>query len=85
MDTIALRKHVGHEIRQHRESQSLSLQKLANMVGTSYTHLWKVENAKVSVGLDLLGRISYALDVPLSEIVSLQAEESNGTQTAEHE
>lgn len=75
MDTMALRKHVGKEIRRHRESQNLSLHKLADMAGTSYTHLWKVENAKVSVGLDLLGRISNALDVSLSELVSPQAYE----------
>lgn len=69
MDRIALRLLVGGEIRWNRESQGLTLHVLANMVGTSYTHIWKVENGKVSVGLDLLGRISSALNVPLRELV----------------
>ena len=69
MDKMVLRHRVGQEIRGHRESQKLTLHKLADMTGTSYTHIWKVENAKVSVGLDLLGRISEALNVPLRDIV----------------
>ena len=69
MDRLALRLLVGREIRRRRESQGLTLQVLADMVGTSYTHIWKVENGKVSVGLDLLGRIASALDVPLRELV----------------
>lgn len=67
-----MRLQVGQEIRRQRESQKLTLHKLADMSGTSYTHLWKVENGKVSVGLDLLGRISNALDVPLRQIVDPQ-------------
>lgn len=69
MDAMTLRLRVGRTIRWHREAQDLTLQTLSGMCGTSYTHLWKVENAKVSVGLDLLGRISNALDVPLRDIV----------------
>ena len=69
MDRLALRLLVGGEIRWYRESQGLTLQVLASMVGTSYTHIWKIENGKVSVGLDLLGRISSALNVPLRELV----------------
>jgi transcriptional regulator with XRE-family HTH domain len=38
------------------------------MAGTSYTHIWKVENGKVNVGLDLLGRISNALGIPLRDL-----------------
>lgn len=70
MDTNELRLQVGTEIRRERESQGLTLKTLAGMVGTSYTHLWKVENGKVSVGLDLLGKLADALDVPLAEIVT---------------
>lgn len=69
MDRLALRLLVGGEIRYNRESQGLTLQVLASMVGTSYTHIWKIENGRVSVGLDLLGRIANALNVPLRELV----------------
>ena len=70
MDAMGLRIQVGREIRRQRESQQLTLHTLAAMSGTSYTHLWKVENGKVSVGLDLLGRISAALGVPLGQLFS---------------
>ena len=69
MDKNTLRLKVGSRIRAWRESEGLTLHMLADMVGTSYTHIWKIENGKVSVGLDLLGRISDALDVPLRELV----------------
>jgi transcriptional regulator with XRE-family HTH domain len=69
MDKNTLRLKVGSRIRACRESEGLTLHMLADMVGTSYTHIWKIENGKVSVGLDLLGRISEALDVPLRELV----------------
>ena len=75
-----VRQIVGREIRQQREPHSLSLHKFASMSGTSYTHLWKVENAKVSVGLDLLARISEALDVPISKIVSPQTRDQNANE-----
>ena len=69
MEKMALRLLVGNEIRAHREAQELTLQDLAEMASSSYTHIWKVERGKVSVGLDLLGRISTALDVPLRDLV----------------
>ena len=68
MDGNELRIMVGEEIRRYRESQGLSLHVFADMVGTSYTHIWKVENGKVNMGLDLLCRISNALGVPPSEL-----------------
>ena len=68
MDGNELRIMVGEEIRRQRESQGLSLHVFADMAGTSYTHIWKVENGKVNVGLDLLGRISNALGIPLRDL-----------------
>lgn len=76
MDTHALRLQVGTEIRRQRELQNLTLKTLAGMVGTSYTHLWKVENGKISVGLDLLGKLAEALDVSLAELISYATEGS---------
>ena len=68
MDGNELKIMVGEEIRRKRESQGLSLHVFADMVGTSYTHIWKVENGKVNVGLDLLCRISNALGVTPREL-----------------
>ena len=70
MDKTMLRVIVGGELRARREAQHLSLQDLAIMSGTSYTHLWKIEKGKVSVGLDLLGRVCEALDLPMYEVFS---------------
>ena len=68
MDGNELKIMVGEEIRRKRESQGLSLHVFADMVGTSYTHIWKVENGRVNVGLDLLCRISNALGVTPREL-----------------
>lgn len=68
MESHTLRTLVGLEIRKQRELQDLSLHQLAAMAGTSYSHLWKVENAQTGVGIDLLCRISNALDIRLNEI-----------------
>lgn len=70
MDKTMLRVIVGGELRARREARHLSLQDLAIMSGTSYTHLWKIEKGKVSVGLDLLGRVCESLDLPLYELFS---------------
>lgn len=70
MDSHVVREMVGFEIRNAREAQGLTLKQLASMAGTSYSHLWKIENAQVNVGLDLLCRIVTALDASLDIIVS---------------
>ena len=54
---------LGSAIRERREAQSLSQQKLALMIGSSKSHIWRIESGRVSVGLDDLGRIADALDV----------------------
>ena len=69
MDTEDIKTRVGREIRWHRLHQHLSLSKLADMAGTSYPHLWKVEMAQVNAGIDLLGRIADALNVPLRDLI----------------
>ena len=58
---------LGSAIRERREAQSLSQQKLALMIGSSKSHIWRIESGRVSVGLDDLGRIAGALDVQVRE------------------
>ena len=53
-----------------KEAQSLSQQKLALMIGSSKSHIWRIESGRVSVGLDDLGRIADALDVQVRDLFS---------------
>ena len=66
MDADKKRALLGSAIRERREAQSLSQQKLALMVGSSKSHIWR----SVSVGLDDLGRIADALDVRVRDLFS---------------
>lgn len=60
---------LGSAIRARREEQGLSQQKLALMIGSSKSHIWRIESGRVSVGLDDLGRIADALDIRVSKLV----------------
>ncbi len=70
MDAEDKRKSLGCAIREQREAQGLSQQKLALMVGSSKSHIWRIESGKVSVGLDDLGRIADALDARVGDLFS---------------
>nr|WP_302389708.1 helix-turn-helix transcriptional regulator [Eggerthella sinensis] len=70
MDADTKRALLGSAIRERREAQSLSQQKLALMVGSSKSHIWRIESERVSVGLDDLGRIADALDVRVRDLFS---------------
>ena len=69
MDADRKRVLLGSAIRERRE-QSLSQQKLALMIGSSKSHIWRIESGRVSVGLDDLGRIADALDVQVRDLFS---------------
>lgn len=60
---------LGSAIRARREEQGLSQQKLALMIGSSKSHIWRIESGRVSVGLDDLGRIADALDIRVSKLI----------------
>ena len=70
MDADKKRALLGSAIRERRESQGLSQQRLALMVGSSKSHIWRIESGRVSVGLDDLGRIADALDVRVRDLFS---------------
>ena len=70
MDIDQKRAALGTAIRQRRESQGLSQYKLALMIGSSKSHIWRIEKGRVGVGLDDLARIAEALDVEVRELVS---------------
>lgn len=69
MDILLNRKHLGEAIREQREAQGLSQHRLALMIGTGKSYIWRVENGHVSIGLDALSRIAEALGVEVSSLV----------------
>ena len=69
MDTDQKRVALGAAIRARRESQGLSQHKLALMVGSSKSHIWRIETGRVGVGLDDLARIADALDTEVRRLI----------------
>lgn len=39
------------------------------MVGSSKSHIWRIETGRVGVGIDDLARIADALDATVSELI----------------
>ncbi|MCR2034524.1 helix-turn-helix domain-containing protein [Adlercreutzia mucosicola] len=69
MNTDEKRLALGTAIRERRVEQGLSQQRLALMVGSSKSHIWRIETGRVGVGIDDLGRIADALDATVSELI----------------
>ena len=57
---------VGQKIRSLRMGRGLTLQKLASKAGMSRGSLGSIEKGERSVGLEVLKRISNALDLPVA-------------------
>lgn len=70
MDIEQNRIALGHAIRERREEQGLSQNVLALMVGSSKSHIWRIETGRVGVGIDDLSRIAEALDMPVHDLIS---------------
>ncbi len=70
MDIDQKRAALGSAIRQRREGQGLSQYRLALMVGSSKSHIWRIETGRVGVGIDDLARIAEALDTEVRDLVS---------------
>lgn len=69
MDIDQKRAALGTAIRARRESQGLSQHKLALMVGSSKSHIWRIETGRVGVGLDDLSRIADALGIEVRSLI----------------
>lgn len=61
---------MGGAIRARRDDQGISQQQLALMIGSSKSHIWRIETGRVGVGLDDLGRIADALDTPVRDLLT---------------
>lgn len=69
MNADEKRVALGDAIRERRVEQGLSQQRLALMVGSSKSHIWRIETGRVGVGIDDLARIADALDATVSELI----------------
>ena len=70
MDAKEKRAALGIAVRRRREEQGLSQQRLALMMGSSKSHIWRIETGRVSVGIDDLIRIADALDARVSDFIA---------------
>lgn len=70
MDINQKRRALGCAIKLRRESQGLSQERLAMMVGSSKSHIWRIETGRVGVGLDDLVRIADALDIEVRQLLN---------------
>ncbi len=61
---------LGSAVRARREKQGLSQEKLALMVGSSKSHIWRIETGRVGVGLDDLARIADALGTEVRNLIT---------------
>ncbi|MCI9628652.1 MAG: helix-turn-helix transcriptional regulator [Eggerthellaceae bacterium] len=61
---------LGSAVRARREKQGLSQEKLALMVGSSKSHIWRIETGRVGVGLDDLARIADALGTEVRNLIA---------------
>ena len=64
------RQVIGKKIKQLREEQNLTLEQLADMVGTDRQHIWNIEAGRKNITLDYLDKIAEALKVSQSEFIN---------------
>ena len=57
------------KIRQKRLEKKLSLLNLANELGISHSHLYYIESKRVIPSIDVIVKITKALDYPLKDLV----------------
>jgi transcriptional regulator with XRE-family HTH domain len=57
------------KIRQKRLEKKLSLLNLANYLGISHSHLYYIESKRVIPSIDVIVKISKALDYPLKDLL----------------
>lgn len=69
MDIEQKRLALGNAIKQRRENQGISQDRLAKMIGSSKAHIWRIEKGLVGVGIDDLSRIADALGTEVRDLL----------------
>lgn len=69
MDTVVDFSLVGANIRSTREQRSMKQKELAEKLGTTATHLSDIERGKKKASVEMLVKISNALDTPVDNLL----------------
>ena len=56
------REYIGKRIAEIRQAKGLSIRQLAEACGVNFANIYKIENGKYNVSVDILGKICEALD-----------------------
>jgi transcriptional regulator with XRE-family HTH domain len=65
-----LRPAFGRRVRALRQKRGLSQEQLAERADLHWTYISGIERGRRNPGLNILGRLACALDVPLPKLVS---------------
>lgn len=63
-------RQLRNEIRARRLEQGLSQTKLALMINSGQSYIYRVESGRVKVGIDKLIKIADALDIPVRDLIA---------------
>ena len=55
------REYIGKRISEIRQAKGLSIRQLAEACGVNFANIYKIENGKYNVSIDILGKICDAL------------------------
>lgn len=62
------RDYIGKRIAEIRQAKGLSIRQLADACGVNFANIYKIENGKYNVSIDILGKICDALDCKIDVI-----------------
>lgn len=65
------------KIRQIRKERGLTLNNLADKIGTDYQQISRIERGKSRLTIDILMKMAKALDTPIYDIVESRSEDKN--------
>lgn len=57
-----MRVYIGKRIAEIRQAKGLSIRQLAEASGVNFANIYKIENGKYNVSIDILGKICEALN-----------------------
>jgi transcriptional regulator with XRE-family HTH domain len=59
------REYIGKRIAEIRKAKGMSIRQLADASGVNFANIYKIENGKYNVSIDILNKICLALGVEL--------------------
>ena len=71
---VLLRRHLGDELRRHRQRQGRTLREVSSGARVSLGYLSEVERGQKEASSELLAAICAALDLPLSVVLNVVSE-----------